>query len=64
MLGAQTPLAALQLDLPVDHCCRPGLAERLDQPGHPACPVINPVSSSQSISKSSRAAILSPAPGE
>src|ERR1700749_91515 len=58
--GAQAPPAALQLNLPVDHRCRPGLAEHLDQPGTPACPVINPVSSSLSISKSSRAAILSP----
>ena len=32
-LGAQTPLAALQLDLSVDHRRRPGLAEHLDQPG-------------------------------
>jgi hypothetical protein len=36
--GAQTPLAALQLDLPVDHCRRPGLSERLDQSGHPRMP--------------------------
>jgi hypothetical protein len=31
-------------------------------PGTPACPVINSVSSSLSISKSSLAALLSPAP--
>jgi hypothetical protein len=37
-LGAQTPLAALQLDLSVDHRRRPGLAERLDQPGDPGMP--------------------------
>jgi hypothetical protein len=36
--GAQAPPAALQLNLPVDHRCRPGLAERLDQPGHPCMP--------------------------
>jgi hypothetical protein len=32
---AQTPLAALQLDLPVDHRRGPGLAKRLDQSGNP-----------------------------
>jgi len=37
-LGAQTPLAALQLDLSVDHRRRPGLAERLDQPGDSGMP--------------------------
>src|SRR5580704_113675 len=36
--GAQTPLAALQLDLPVDHCRRPGLTKRLDQSGHSRMP--------------------------
>src|SRR5215831_6601569 len=36
--GTQTPLATLQLDLSVDHRCRPGLAKRLDQPGHPGMP--------------------------
>src|SRR3984893_505660 len=36
--GAQAPLAALQLDLPVDHRRRPGLAERLDHPGPPCMP--------------------------
>jgi hypothetical protein len=28
----------LYLDLPIDHCRRPGLAKRLDQPGHPRMP--------------------------
>src|SRR6202011_2022393 len=35
---AQTPLTALQLDLPVDHRRGPGLAKRLDQSGNPRMP--------------------------
>jgi hypothetical protein len=57
---AQPAPAALQLDLPVDHRRCPGLAKRLDQPGHPG--MASPVSSSTSISKSNRSAISSPAP--
>src|SRR5580704_6556238 len=30
--------SALQLDLPVDHCRRPGLTKRLDQSGHSRMP--------------------------
>ena len=36
--GAQTALAALQPDLPVDHRRRPGLTKRLDQSGNPRMP--------------------------
>jgi len=58
--AAQTPLAALQPDLPVDH--RRGLVWRNASihPRTPAWPMISPVSSSTPISKSSRSAILVP----
>ena len=36
--GAQTSLAALQPDLPLDYRRRPGLAKRLDQSGNPRMP--------------------------
>jgi hypothetical protein len=57
---AQTPLAALQPDLPVDH--RRGLVWRNASinPRTPAWPMISPVSSSTPISKSSRSATLAP----
>jgi hypothetical protein len=40
--GAQTPFAAFQLDLPVNHRSRPGLAKRLDQPRYPGMPSDQP----------------------
>jgi len=57
---AQTPLAALQPDLPVDH--RRGLVwgNASINPRTPAWPMISPVSSSTPISKSSRSATLVP----
>jgi hypothetical protein len=48
----QTPLAALQLDLSVDHRRRPGLAERLDQPGDPGMPPAVTMFSRRSVRRS------------
>lgn len=59
--GEATHWIAMMSAKAVDIRCCPGLARRLDQPrAARACPVISPVSSSTSISKSNRSAIPIP----